>query len=105
MPIFSEALPLADRLTVWQLVKAERDGDILLEVSDAVRESLIADMDDHEILAAARGRWMRTMATADLAPELPRDVVLELMESLLDTAQHHDGCGQRCPARMTRSAR
>ena len=75
-----EALPLADRLTVWQLVKAERDGDILLEVSDAVRESLIADMDDHEILAAAKE--MDADELADLAPELPRDVVLELMESL-----------------------
>ncbi|MBD9414910.1 magnesium transporter [Pseudomonas sp. PDM16] len=75
-----EALPLDDRLTVWQLVKAERDGDILLEVSDAVRESLIADMDDHEILAAAKD--MDADELADLAPELPRDVVLELMESL-----------------------
>ena len=75
-----EALPLGDRLTVWQLVKAERDGDILLEVSDAVRESLIADMDDHEILAAARD--LDADELADLAPELPRDVVLELMESL-----------------------
>ena len=64
-----EALPLGDRLTVWQLVKAERDGDILLEVSDAVRESLIADMDDHEILAAARD--MDADELADLAPELP----------------------------------
>lgn len=79
-----EALPLADRLTVWQLVKAERDGDILLEVSDAVRESLIADMDDHEILAAAKE--MDADELADLAPELPRDVVLELME-LLDAQQ------------------
>ncbi|WP_252271463.1 magnesium transporter [Pseudomonas subflava] len=75
-----EALPLDDRLTVWQLVKAERDGDILLEVSDAVRESLIADMDDHEILAAAKD--MDADELADLAPELPRDVVLELMETL-----------------------
>ncbi len=75
-----EALPLEDRLTVWQLVKAERDGDILLEVSDAVRESLIADMDDHEILAAARE--MDADELADLAPEFPRDVVFELMESL-----------------------
>ncbi|MFC3606176.1 magnesium transporter [Stutzerimonas tarimensis] len=75
-----EALPLDDRLTVWQLVRAERDGDILLEVSDAVRESLIADMDDQELLAAARD--MDADELADLAPELPRDVVHELMESL-----------------------
>ncbi|MBD2840380.1 magnesium transporter [Pseudomonas sp. JM0905a] len=75
-----EALPLNDRLTVWQLVKAERDGDILLEVSDAVRESLIADMDDHELLAAAKE--MDADELADLAPELPRDVIHELMETL-----------------------
>ena len=75
-----EALPLNDRLTVWQLVKAERDGDMLLEVSDAVRESLLADMDDDEILAAAKD--MDADELADLALELPRDVVHELMESL-----------------------
>lgn len=75
-----EALPLDERLTVWQLVRSDRDGDILLEVSDAVRETLIADMEDHELLAAARE--MDVDELADLAPELPRDVVLELMESL-----------------------
>ncbi|MDP3845347.1 MAG: magnesium transporter [Pseudomonas sp.] len=75
-----EALPLVDRLAVWQLVKVERDGDILLEVSDSVRETLIADMDDHELLAAAKE--MDADELADLAPELPRDVVHELMETL-----------------------
>ena len=33
-----EALPLDERLVVWELVKADHDGEILLEVSDAVRE-------------------------------------------------------------------
>src|SRR5688500_13251916 len=40
-----ESLPLDQRLIVWELVKTARDGEILLEVSDAVRETLIADMD------------------------------------------------------------
>ncbi|SHL70257.1 magnesium transporter [Phytopseudomonas punonensis] len=75
-----EALPLEDRLAIWQLVKADRDGDILLEVSDAVRETLLADMEDHEILAAAKE--MDADELADLASELPRDVVHELMETL-----------------------
>ncbi|MED5883410.1 magnesium transporter MgtE N-terminal domain-containing protein, partial [Enterobacter hormaechei] len=70
-----ESLPLDDRLTVWQLVKSEDDGDILLEVSDAVRETLIADMDDHEIIAATKD--LDADELADLAPELPRDVVHE----------------------------
>ena len=29
-----EALPLEERLAVWNLVKADRDGDILLEVAE-----------------------------------------------------------------------
>jgi len=73
-------LPLGDRLAVWQLVKAEQNGDILLEVSDAVRETLLADMDDEEIFAAARD--MDADELADLAQELPRDVVHELIEGL-----------------------
>ncbi len=75
-----ESLPLDDRLLLWQLVKSDRDGDILLEVSDAVRETLLADMDDHEIIAAAKD--MDADELADLAPELSNDVLQELMSSL-----------------------
>jgi magnesium transporter len=75
-----EALPLEDRLNLWELVKAERDGDILLEVADSVRQSLIADMDSHELLAAAE--QLDTDELADLAPDLPKDVLQDLMDSL-----------------------
>ncbi|HEY0562330.1 MAG TPA: magnesium transporter [Methylophilus sp.] len=75
-----EALPLDDRLKVWDLVKAERDGEILLEVSDAVRQTLIADMDSDELLAAAE--QLDTDELADLAPDLPKDVLQDLMFSL-----------------------
>lgn len=79
-----ESLPLDDRLAVWQLVKADRDGDILLEVSDAVRESLIADMDRHEILAAVEP--LDADELADLVEDLPTAMLPELMASL-DTQQ------------------
>lgn len=75
-----EALPLAQRLDVWDLVKAERDGEILLEVSDAVRQTLIADMDADELLAAAE--QLDTDELADLAPDLPKDVLQDLLDSL-----------------------
>ncbi len=75
-----EALPLDERLAVWQCVGSDRDGDILLEVSDAVRDSLIADMDDHEILAAVEP--MDADELADLVEDLPTDVLPELMASL-----------------------
>lgn len=81
-----EALPLSDRLMVWELVKADRDGEILLEVSDAVRQSLIAEMDSEELLAAAE--QLDTDELADLAPDLPKDVLQDLMYSL-DT-QHRE---------------
>lgn len=75
-----ESLPLVERLAVWQLVRADRDGDILLEVSDAVRETLLDDMDSHEMIAAAHE--LDADELADLAPDLPRDVVRELIDSL-----------------------
>jgi len=75
-----EALPLDDRLVVWDLVKAERDGEILLEVSDAVRESLIASMDPQELVAAAE--TLEADEIADLVPDLPDDVVQEVVRAL-----------------------
>ncbi|MCO5760866.1 MAG: magnesium transporter, partial [Chromatiaceae bacterium] len=60
-----EALPLDERRVVWDLVKAERDGEILLEVSDSVRESLIETMDKAELLAAAES--LDTDEIADIA--------------------------------------
>lgn len=75
-----EALPLDDRLYLWDLVKVDRDGDILLEVSDAVRQTLIADMDSEELLAAAE--QLDADELADLAPDLPKDVLQDLMDGL-----------------------
>src|ERR1700704_375110 len=75
-----EALPLQERLVVWDLVKAERDGEILLEVSDAVRETLIENMDAHELVAAAE--QLDTDEIADLVPDLPQDVVDDVLHSM-----------------------
>ena len=75
-----EALPLRERLAVWDLVKADRDGEILLEVSDAVRETLIADMETEELVAATG--QLDTDEIADLAPDLPREVMQDVFRSL-----------------------
>ncbi len=75
-----ESLPLEDRLLVWQQVRADSDGEILLEVSDSVRESLIASMDNAELLAAAES--LDTDEIADIASDLPHDVIQELLTSL-----------------------
>jgi magnesium transporter len=75
-----EALPLGERLTVWDLVKAERDGEILLEVSDSVRETLIESMDRDELVDAVES--LDADEIADLAPDLPSDVVEEVRQQL-----------------------
>jgi len=75
-----EALPIEQRLTVWDLVKAERDGEILIEVSDAVRESLIATMSREELREAAE--QLDTDEIADLAPDLPQSVMRDVFKSL-----------------------
>ena len=75
-----EALPPVQRLAVWDLVKADRDGEILLEVSEAVRESLIAAMDSQELVAAAE--TLEADEIADIAPDLPAEVMEEVVQSL-----------------------
>jgi magnesium transporter len=75
-----EALPLQERLAVWELVDDERHGDILLEVSDAVRESLIEAMDSRELVAAAE--TLEADELADIAPDLPAAVIEEVVQSL-----------------------
>lgn len=79
-----EALPLDERLLIWDLVRSERDGEILLEVSDSVRESLIQVMDTAELVAAAG--QLDADELADLAPDLP-DEVLQDVFSTLDHAE------------------
>ncbi|HEX5337126.1 MAG TPA: magnesium transporter [Gallionella sp.] len=75
-----EALPIEQRLLVWELVKSERDGEILLEVSDAVRESLIAAMNREELRAATK--QLDADEIADLAPDLPQNVMRDVFKSL-----------------------
>ena len=75
-----ESLPFDERLVVWDLVKAEREGEILLEVSDAVRESLIASMDSHELVAATG--HLEADEIGDLAPDLPDDVIDDVVRAL-----------------------
>ncbi|HEX7387437.1 MAG TPA: magnesium transporter [Castellaniella sp.] len=77
-----ESLPVHERQAIWQLVSAEFDADVLLEVEDWVRESLIESM-DHEDLIAATGT-MDADEIADLAPDLPAGIITEVQKGLTD---------------------
>src|SRR3546814_2458802 len=71
-----------ERQAVWQLVSAEHDADVLLEIDDWARESLIESM-DHQDLVAAAGT-MDADEIADLVADLPADVVAEVQRGLTD---------------------
>ncbi len=73
-----EGLPVEDRLWVWNLV-GDREGEVLLEVSDAVRDTLLAHMDADDIVAATQD--LDADEIADLAPDLPKDVVQDIIEA------------------------
>jgi len=75
-----EALPPEERLALWDLVKADRDGEILVEVSEAVRESLIEAMDSKELVAAAE--TLEADQLADIAADLPPGVIAEVVQAL-----------------------
>jgi magnesium transporter len=75
-----EMLPRKDRLIVWDLVKSDMDGEVLLETSDAVRESLIEAMDTHELVAATE--QLDADEIADLAVDLPEEALQGVYKTL-----------------------
>src|SRR5256884_1628791 len=75
-----EALPFEERLAVWDLVKAGRDGEILLEVAGGGREPIIGSMDLAELVAAAE--TLEADEPADIAADLPAGVMEEVVQSL-----------------------
>ncbi len=72
-----EAIPPAQRHTVWALVEPAKAGEALLEVSETVRADLIHEMDDVELVTAARALDIDDIA--DLIPDLSDEVIAEIL--------------------------
>ena len=79
-----EALSNEDRLAVWEHIKSAESqvdsGEVLLELSEGVRESLVASMTTDELVAAVEE--LDADELADLAPDLPPKV-FDLLSSEL----------------------
>lgn len=75
-----ESLPPGKREVVWGLVDPEDDGEVLVHVGDEVRESLIADMDQDELVAAVEDLDIDDLA--DLVEDLPDTVIDEVLKSM-----------------------
>ncbi|HEC06803.1 MAG TPA: magnesium transporter [Thiolapillus brandeum] len=75
-----EALPLNQRQILWDLLDTDQDGETLMELTENVRNELIQNMDQDDIVAATE--HMDVDDLADFIQELPSDVTKEVMESL-----------------------
>lgn len=75
-----EALPPEERQLVWDSVKREADGAVLLEVSEPVLEDLIEGMTEDELVSAVKE--MDADDVADLVEYLPPAVVEKIQREL-----------------------
>ncbi|MCB1625057.1 MAG: magnesium transporter [Pseudomonadales bacterium] len=75
-----ESLPAAQREVVWEFVDPELEGDVLVELNDNVRQSLIEGMDAEELVAAAEGMELDDLA--DLVGDLPEAVTRQVLRSM-----------------------
>jgi magnesium transporter len=75
-----ESLPLSRRLAVWELTDPELEGDVLVEVNDEVRASLIRDTSPEDLVAAVDDLDLDDLA--DILDDLPDAVTSEVLHSL-----------------------
>jgi magnesium transporter len=65
---------------LWEIVDSEIEGDVLVEVSDEVRDGLLESMQTEDLIAATEG--MEVDDLADLLVDLPEAVTQEVLQSL-----------------------
>jgi len=75
-----ESLPRKKRTMLWEIVDSEIEGDVLVEVSDEVRDGLLEGMQTEDLIAATEG--MEVDDLADLLVDLPEAVTQEVLQSL-----------------------
>ena len=75
-----ESLPPVRRRILWELIDLELEGEILMEVGDEVRESLVRDMDMEELVAATEQLDLDDMA--DFVQSLPEKLTADVLAGM-----------------------
>src|SRR5687767_10207449 len=75
-----ETLPLSKRKYVWELIDPKLEGEILVELGDQVRDTVIREMEPAEVVAAVEHLDADDMA--DVILSLPEAVIRETLASL-----------------------
>jgi len=75
-----ESLPQARRQAVWDLVKVDLDGDVLVEVNDEVRAGLIRDTAPDDLVQAVSDLEIDDIA--DILNDLPEAVITDVLHAM-----------------------
>lgn len=75
-----ESFPANQREKVWAFIPADTDGETLLHLNDEARAAIINTMETDELVAATE--MLDTDDLADILPEMPQDVIQEILLSL-----------------------
>ncbi len=75
-----EALPPARRRVLWDLIEPDLEGEILMEVHDEVRESLVRDMDMEDLVAATEQLDLDDLA--DFIQSLPEKLTTDVLAGM-----------------------
>jgi magnesium transporter len=90
-----EFLPLKQRRVAWEAIKtdktdgegSQREGRVLLEVSDSVRHTLISDMEEEELADVAS--QLNANEIADIVADIPKRAMLKVLRSLNSQERYH----------------
>jgi len=75
-----ESLPQTKRQAVWEIVKVDLDGDVLVEVNDEVRAGLIRDTSPDDLVQAMSDLEIDDLA--DILNDLPDAVITEVLRAM-----------------------
>ena len=75
-----ESIPLSQRQRVFSQIDDALIGEVLIEVTEGVRLSLLENLDSQSLIAAAK--TLDTDEVADLIPDLPDEVIAEMLSAM-----------------------
>ncbi len=75
-----ESATLRERKLVWEMVDPDLEGEVLVELGEEVRDTVLQEMEKEEVLAAVEN--LDTDDMADLILSLPEAVIRETLTSM-----------------------
>ena len=75
-----ESLPPRERVVIWSLVTQENEAEVLINLGDEIRQSLIKDMTPEQLVQVAED--LEVDDSADFVQSLPDTVIDQVLHSL-----------------------